>query len=111
MKTPQQQMSERIVLSHRQVAPILRADRDGHGVATTSLDLGLSEVEVVIEPDLVVLSGEVSLPWLALEEIAEDRNACFLVEDDEVSRIQAFSQRTNLFYSLLPTESAPTRMV
>jgi predicted methyltransferase len=111
MKTPQQQMSERIVLSRRQVVPILRAHRDGHGFTTTSLDLGMSEVEVAIEPDISVLSGDVSLPWQALEEIAEDRNACFLVEDDEVSRIQSFSERTSLFYSLLPTQSAPTLMV
>jgi predicted methyltransferase len=111
MRTPQQQMSDWIVLSHRQAAPILRAHRDGHGVATTSLDVGLSEVEVVIEPDGVVVADEVRLAWRILEKIAADRNACFLVEDDEVSRIQVFSQRTNLFYSLLPTESAPTLMV
>ncbi len=111
MNARQQQMNEWIVLSHVQVAPLLRAQREGRGVATTSLDPGLSEVEAALEADRVVLAGELILPRHALEEIAQDRNACFLVEDHEVSRIQAFSEHTNLFYGLLPTESAPTLMI
>lgn len=111
MNTRQRQMSQWIVLSHVQVAPLLKAQGEGRGVAITSLDLGLSEVEAVIEADGAVLAGEVVLPWHAVEEIAQDRNACFLLEDHEVSRIQAFSEHTNLFYSLLPTESAPTLMI
>jgi predicted methyltransferase len=111
MKRPQQQMSDRIVLSHMHVAPLLKAHQEGRGVATTSLDLGLSEVEVVIDRDSVILSGDVSLSLEALTGIAQDRNSCYLIGKSHLRKIQAFSEYTNLLYSLLPTDSAPTLMI
>lgn len=89
----------------------MEAHQEGRHVAIASLDLGMSEVEVVIESGYVMLAPDITLSFDMLEAIARDRNACFLVEKDMVRKMQMFSERTNLFYSLFPTDSAPTLMV
>jgi predicted methyltransferase len=104
-------MSDQVILSHRQAAPLLKAHQQGRRVATTSLDLGISEVEAIIESDHVVLAPGITLSLDIMEEIAQDENACFLVESGKARKIRKFSEHTNLFYSLLPTDSAPTLMV
>jgi predicted methyltransferase len=104
-------MSQQVILSRRQVRPLLEAQQRGEGVAITSLDLGLSEAEVVIRSDHIVLAPGITLSLDVVREIAQGQKACFLVEEAGVRTIQRFSEHTNLFYSLLPTDSAPTLMV
>lgn len=104
-------MSDHVIISHRQVVPLLKAHQEGRHVVATSLDLGISEVEVVIESDHAVLGPGITLSVEMMEEIGRDRNACFLVNSGKARKIQTFSEHTNLFYSLLPTNSAPTLMI
>jgi len=101
-------MAQGLVLSAVQLEPFLawRAERR---TALISPDLGLTEVQVEIGPHGIVFpSGQVLL-WEAAEEIVDRSSVCFLVEGDtEPQPIQAFSEDTNLFYGLMPTQRAPT---
>jgi predicted methyltransferase len=104
-------MSSPIVLSHFQVRPLLRARQEGQPSALTSLDLGLSRVDLPLEPDRVVLPGGEWLSWDGIEEIGQNTSTCFLVEDGSPVKIQRFSELLNRFYSLMPTAGAPTLLI
>jgi len=73
-----------------------------------SIDLGLSYVEVILGERGVRLPGGYELGWSELEKIAADPNGCFLLTSDGPERIQRYSDRTERFYSLMPTAAAPT---
>ncbi len=104
-------MSGPIVLSHVHVAPILRARQAGESSAGTSLDLGLTTCEISLEVERVVFPNGQWLTWESLEEISRSESVCFVVEENEADKIQRFSEFLNRFYSLMPTERAPTLLV
>ena len=94
-----------------QVGPILRAREEGEPSAVTSLDLGLTTAEVLLEPERVILPGGQWLAWDSLEEIRHSESVCFVVEENGAEKIQRFSEYLNRFYSLMPTHRAPTLLV
>lgn len=100
-------MSQYVIPSHKQIVPLLKAHQERRRVLATSLDLGISKVEVVIESDHAVLAPGITLSLDIIEEIARDRNACFLVEKGRGRKTQRFSEHTNLFYSLCPHRFGP----
>jgi predicted methyltransferase len=100
-----------IVLSHRQVAPLLNAREEGQSAAVTSLDLGLTESEVRLEPEGVAFPYGQRLPWGGIEEIREGEPVCFVVQDGTVEKVQFFSEAFNRFYSLMATDRAPTMLL
>lgn len=104
-------MTERIVLSHFQVAPLLAARREGRATLAVSPDLGLSVVEVALAPEGVRFVDGEQLDWASLERIARAENTCFVVEGGTVREIRVFSERTNWLRSLMPTRGAPTMLV
>ncbi|MGB8643921.1 MAG: methyltransferase [Anaerolineae bacterium] len=99
------------VLSHYQVAPLLQARQQGRAAATSSLDLGLSQVEVTLTADSVLFPGEIRLTWGQLEQVARAENNCFLVGESSLDKIQRFSEETNRLYTLFPTGGAPTMLI
>jgi predicted methyltransferase len=104
-------MDSPIVLSYVQVQPLLRARAEGASSTETSLDLGLTEISVQIEAERVVLTGDEWLSWETIQEIDESRTTCFAVEAHRADKIQRFSEAWNRYYSLMPTEGAPTLLV
>jgi predicted methyltransferase len=100
-----------LVLSHIQTELLLAARRAGRPGATTSPDLGLTQVEVSLDAEGVVFPEGRRLTWAEVEEIDEARNTCFVVRDDGLRAIQTFSSVTNRFLSLMPTALAPTLLV
>jgi predicted methyltransferase len=104
-------MSSLPILSHVQVGPILRARQQGEPSVVTSLDLGLTTAEVSLVPERVVLPDGQWLSWDSLEEISQSKSVCFVVEENEAEKIQRFSEYLNRFYSLMPTNRAPTLLV
>ncbi len=104
-------MTHPIVLSHIQTQPLLQAREAGKHRVEVSPDLGLTMVEVVIEPEGACFPNGQSLRWDATEEISASENNCFVIEDGEPRKIQLFSEFTNLLYSLMPTRAAPTMLV
>jgi predicted methyltransferase len=104
-------MTHPMVLSHIQTRPLLQAREAGEYRAEVSPDLGLTTVEVAIEPAGVRFPNGQSLRWETIEEISRSENNCFVVEDGEPRKTQLFSELTNRFYSLMPTRTAPTMLV
>ncbi len=102
-----------IVLSHYQIAPVLRARRDGKQEVEISLDLNLSTARAEIKSDFLYFPQfpHSALLWSDAEKIARDENSCFIVDTDGIHKIKTFSEWTNRAYSLYPTTSAPTMLV
>jgi predicted methyltransferase len=97
-----------IVLSHFQIREILDALKKNKNSVRVSLDLGLSESELLIENDKVFFPNRNYLSLEQLNELKDEDRFCFLLEENSLRRIAFFSEETNLFYKLLPTEEAPT---
>jgi len=102
-----------IVLSSFQVKPLLRARQQARSRASTSLDLGLTTSEVVLELDRIVFAshGGEWLSWADVEAIDDNDLTCFVVENNSAVKIQRFSEQFNRFYSLMPTSRAPTLLI
>lgn len=100
-----------IIISHFQARPLLQARRDGWRKAAMSLDLGLSQVEVALDDEGVLLPGGRRLAWPEIERIAGDENACFTVEDGRPEKVQFYSEEFGRAYSLMPTAGAPTMLI
>jgi predicted methyltransferase len=100
-----------IVLSLFQVKTLLEARRGGLGSTIISLDLGLTTVEVELEPGWVSFPGAESLSWNALEAIASDETRCYRIVEKKAEPIEMFSEDSGLFFALMPTASAPTMLV
>ena len=92
-----------IVLSYLQAREILAAYQQGQTAVRTSLDLGLTHIEMPLPSTM--LSNE------QLDEIANNEQVCYVVKEGAIEKIQRFSKHFNRFYSLMPTYSAPTMLV
>ena len=99
------------VLSALHVEPLIRAGKAGQATATTSLDLGLSRVEVELDEGGAVLPGGERLAWEELAAIAANPSACFAIEDGAAAKIQRYSEVRNRINVLLPTSRAPTVLI
>jgi len=104
-------MNSPIVLSYIKAASILRARQQGEPSAAVSPDLGLTTVEVSLEPERVTFPDGQWLSWEDVVEISRSESVCFLLEENEAVKIQRFSEFLGRFYSLMPTQGAPTLLV
>ena len=99
------------VLSCFQAQPLLEARQQGKETAVTSLDLGLTETAVFLATTHILLPDDQTLTWEQLQEMVGNELACYLVADSQIEKIQFFSEQLNRFYSLMPTEGAPTMLI
>jgi predicted methyltransferase len=90
---------------------MLKAKLDGQSAMVTSTDLGLTKSEVKLYPDCVSFANDENLTWKNIEKIYANETACFLVENHTLQIICGFSEHSGLYYSLMPTESAPTMLI
>ncbi len=104
-------MDSPIVLSHYQAEPLLQARSEGRATASTSLDLGLTTVEVALLLGSVERPPGLRLSWAQVEQIHRSENSCFLVSGGSIEKIQLFSDETNRLYTLYPTPRAPTMLI
>ncbi|MBM4167512.1 MAG: methyltransferase, partial [Ignavibacteria bacterium] len=100
-----------LALSHYQVSPILQAIKQGKDSALTSSDLGVREIEVAILPDKIIFPDSSEIRFETLNEIFDEKNGCFLLQNCAAKKIQMYSETTGRFYSLCPTEQSPTLLV
>ncbi len=99
-----------VILSHFQTKPMLAAMARGERAVHTSLDLGLTTVEIALtEQEAVLPTGPIHKE--TLQEIDEAEVNCFVVEGGAIKKIQAYSTEMARHYSLMPTESAPTMLI
>jgi predicted methyltransferase len=104
-------MTDPVVLSHFQTSTLLQAQAAGKSRVHVSPDLGISIIEVIIEPEGVRFAGGEVLGWTDVKEIDNSKNSCFVVMGRIPRKIQRFSQLTNRAYTLMPTAKAPTMLV
>ena len=100
-----------IVLSHFQAKPILEAMRAGKEQVEVSLDLGLSAAVISLTATNVTLPDGQALTAGQLEEMLANELACYRIENNEIEKIQYFSETLNRYYSLMPTVGAPTMLI
>jgi len=55
-------------------------------------------------------NGEI-LTFSQVETINQDENNCFVFRDGNLEKAGLYSERTNRYYSLMPTEKAPTMLI
>ena len=70
-----------------------------------SLDLGKSKTKVRIEKKQVFI-GDETISFRALLKLKE--NTCYLFEKEKLIPLTFFSDKTNIYYKLLPTKDWPT---
>jgi predicted methyltransferase len=104
-------MDDPPVLSHFQTDVLLAAREASRSSVLVSPDLGLTEVEVVIDAAGARFPAGHTLGWDAVQEIHKTTNSCFLVQGGRAGRIQLFSELTNRLYTLMPTGGAPTLLI
>ncbi len=97
-----------VVLTGVEARALLERRREGKVRTRVSIDLGRSTVEAALEPEGVRFYPDVLVRWQWLEEIEDAEQACFVLEEQGLRKVQAFSEATNRFYVLMPTETAPT---
>ena len=100
-----------IVLSHYQAKPLIDARRKGLSAAVASLDLNLSQSQVVLEAQGIRLPDSARLSWEVLEQIVAAESSCFVIENETARAVQFYSESTQRAYSLYPTVGAPTMLV
>jgi predicted methyltransferase len=100
-----------VILSFVQTDRILEARSAGDAAVETSLNLGLTIVDVALESEGARLPDGQLLAWQHLEDISGSERGCFIIEDGEPRKVQVFSEASNRLYSLMPTEGAPTMLV
>jgi len=103
------QAENRIILSHFQTRPLL--GQDVSPVMPLSTDLGLTTVQVErTNTGWRLPNGEV-ISFAQIQIITEDTNSCFLLIDEQLHKVEAFSEITYRYYTLMPTEKAPTMLI
>lgn len=90
---------------------MLAAVRSGVTSVESSLDLNRTRQQLVCNAEGVQPEDlpQLTIPLLAYVE--EDANSCWLVDGDELEKIEAYSEEMGRYYSLYPTESAPTMLI
>lgn len=99
-----------IVLSFFQTRPLFAAHRDGQSRTKFSLDLGRSQIEVLLTGAGVILPDLRIIDWSVLEIVDGSENNCFAIEPDGIVKVLTFSKETGLIYTLMPTAGAPTML-
>lgn len=99
-----------IVISHFQACQLLAYEDHAQGSISISLDLEVTQTNVDLSSDGISNNG-IFINWQTLREICENEIACFLIEGDQVSKIQTYSEEFNRFYSLMPTRKSPTLLI
>jgi predicted methyltransferase len=99
------------VLSHYQTRPLLAARKNREKTAVISLDLNITTTEIKLNQDGIVLPDGQSLTWELMPEISDNELSCYQVQNNTIEKIQFFSETFNRYYSLMPTEAAPTMLI
>lgn len=104
------------VLSALQARPLLAARRSQQVVATASLDLGLTTLDLALTATGVTLPDGATLTWESIERIHDapkDALAapCFRLDQGIPHRLHTFSETTQRPLSLVATRGAPTLLL
>lgn len=98
-----------MILSHFQTR--LLSDNNPPSSLSLSTDLNRSSTKIrKMEGGWQFPSGEV-LTDSQVSTINQDENSCFIFSNGQLIKAALYSERTNRYYSLLPTKKAPTMLI
>ncbi len=105
-------MINKPIISHYQAKKLLAIPKHSLPyMTTTSIDLGITFLEVYATSSGVIFSPDCTLTWLQLKKISKSKNGCFILDKNTFTKIQFFSEVGNFPFSLMPTNSAPTMLI
>jgi hypothetical protein len=104
-------MSSFAVLSYIQARAILAAREAGQPTIEVSPDLGRTLASLQLAAQGIRLPDGQQVAWAVLADIADDEATCYRLEEGRARKLQVFSEQFNRFYSLMPTEGAPTVVI
>jgi hypothetical protein len=104
-------MNGAIVLSYIQAQTIVHARDVGMQAVQVSPDLGLTTTRATLHAQGISFPDGQSLNWEQINEITTTSITCFMLEQNTLHKIQAYSPTFNRFYSLMPTEGVPTILI
>ena len=91
-----------VIITYREAQEILNYKEKEFEI---SLDLGKTKTGVRVEGKRVLIGNE-TISFRALTKIKE--NNCYLFEEEKLIPLAFFSDKTNIYYKLLPTKDWPT---
>jgi predicted methyltransferase len=98
-----------IILSHFQANHLIQS-KDHNQTVLVSPDLGLSEVEVMLNGGVFFPDNEY-VSWETIAKIIKNKNSCYAIIKGGAAKVQEYSETLGRVYTLYPTESAPTMLV
>ena len=99
------------VLSRIQAKELLQAKANGLERIMASLDLGLSQQEVWLDPVGIGTDNQPLLAWEQLQTIADSEKGCFRVLNGTSEEIRGYSESTRRTFRLFPTAEAPALLI
>lgn len=99
------------VLSGIQAKELLQAKANGLDRCLASLDLGLSRLEVWLDPVGIGTGDRLLLHWEQIKAIADSENGCFRVQHGSCEVIRSYSESTRRTFSLFATAEAPALLI
>ncbi|MEA3327096.1 MAG: spermine synthase [Chloroflexota bacterium] len=98
-----------MILSHFQTRPLV--GKNALSTMPLSTDLGRSYVQIYkTKSGWELQNGEI-LTYSQVQAINQDENSCYVLRDGKLEKVGLYSERTNRYYSLMPTETAPTMLI
>ena len=98
----------KLILSHYEVEPLLRARAQAPVSLESSPDLGRTTVQVHLTTEGILYPNGFLLSWEDAEDIAAHVGVCFQVTSTEVRPLRVYSPLTHRVVALFPTGGPPT---
>ncbi len=98
----------KVILTKKEAIKLLNAQKLGQTSVSLSFDLGKTFQTVELTGEFAVI-GDEKLKLAPLKKVKDD--ACYVLESEDLKKIEFFGEDTNLYYKLKPTKDWPTVML
>ena len=94
------------ILTKKEATVLAGSQKRGFGMV--SVDLGKSKTRVEVTEKGALIDGQL----ISIKELSKTKeNTCYVAQEGELKAVELFSQSTNLYYKLVPTQDWPTVML
>ena len=98
-----------MIFSHFQAHPLVEIDTPSAMLLSTDLNRSYIKINKA-KSGWHLPNGEI-LTFSQVQAINQDENSCFTYHEGKLIKAALYSERTNRYYSLMPTEKAPTMLI
>jgi predicted methyltransferase len=102
-------MSKHLFFSHFQIKSLI--DTNIASSTQISTDLGLTQEKIERSDGGYILPSGDILTDEQIFQILQDNNSCYRLVNGQLVKVQAYSERTGRYYTLMPTSKAPTMLI